>query len=164
MQERFKEFTVLIANINRSIYKIKTEEMAEFDLKSSHVSCLYYLYKEDFLTAKELCDVCGEDKANISRTVKYLENNGYLSCDTKLRKRYLSSLELTEKGRKIGKYIADKIDDILDYASAGLSEEYRQIMYQSLNLINDNLNKLCESNGYRKNNLKTQSREKEREK
>ncbi|MGN1051873.1 MAG: MarR family winged helix-turn-helix transcriptional regulator [Candidatus Scatosoma sp.] len=145
MQERFKEFTVLVANINRSIYKIKTEEMAEFHLKSSHVSCLYYIYIEDSLTAKELCDVCGEDKANISRAVKYLENNGYLCRNTKLRKRYHSPLELTEKGRKIGKYIADKIDNILDYASAGLSEEYRQIMYRSLNLINDNLNKLCES-------------------
>lgn len=145
MQERFKEFTVLVANIHRSIYKIKTEEMAGFHLKSSHVSCLYYIYKEDSLTAKELCDVCGEDKANISRAVKYLENNGYLSCDSKMQKRYQSLLELTEKGRKIGKYIADKIDNILGYASAGLSDEYRRIMYHSLNLINDNLNKLCES-------------------
>ena len=78
MDERFKTFTVLMANINRSIRKIKTEEMAEFRLKSPHVSCLYYLYKENALTAKELCDICEEDKANISRTIDYLETNGYL--------------------------------------------------------------------------------------
>ena len=144
MQERFKEFTVLIANINRCIYKIKAEEMADFNLKSSHVSCLYYIYKEDSLTAKELCDVCGEDKANISRAIKYLESNGYLLCNAKTPKRYQSPLQLTDKGKEVGKYITEKIDSVLSYASVGLSEEYRKIMYQSLNLINDNLNTLCD--------------------
>lgn len=154
MQERFKEFTVLVANINRSIYKLKMEEMAEFNLKSSHVSCLYYIYKADSLTAKELCDVCGEDKANISRAIKYLENNGYLFCKCKTQKRYQSSLELTEKGCEVGKYIVDKIDNILNYASAGLSEEHRKIMYQSLYLINENLNKLCDGyNADKKGNI-----------
>ena len=75
MQERFKTFTILVSNINRCIHKIKTEEMADFNLKSSHVSCLYYIYKENSLTAKELCGLCGEDKANISRTIKFLEGN-----------------------------------------------------------------------------------------
>lgn len=144
MQERFKEFTVLVANINRCIYKIKAEEMSDFNLKSSHVSCLYYIYRENSLTAKELCDVCGEDKANISRAIKYLENDGYLLCDSKTRKRYQSPLKLTEKGREIGKYIVQKIDAVLNYASEGLSDEHRRILYQSLNLINDNLNKFCE--------------------
>ena len=42
MLDRFKTFTLLITNINRSIRKIKTEEMAEYNLKSIHISCLYY--------------------------------------------------------------------------------------------------------------------------
>ena len=73
MMERFETFTLLISQISRSIRKIKTEEMAEFKLKSPHVSCLYYLYKEKTLTAKELCDICDEDKAAISRSLLYLE-------------------------------------------------------------------------------------------
>lgn len=145
MEERFETFTVLIANLNRCIYKIKTEEMAEFDLKSSHVSCLYYIYKEDSLTAKELCDLCGEDKSNVSRAIKYLETNGYLSCDSKLQKRYQSPLELTDKGHKVGKYIAEKIDNVLNLASVGLSEEDRLIMYKCLNTINNNLNRICKN-------------------
>lgn len=143
MEERFKTFTVLISNISRSIRKIKTEEMAEFHLKSPHVSCLYYLYKVDSLTARELCAICEEDKANISRSIKYLEANGYLTCNSKTQKRYLSPLKLTEKGREVGKYITKKIDNILDLASEGLSEENRAIFYQSLSLINDNLQKIC---------------------
>lgn len=143
MEERFKTFTVLIAGINRSIRKIKTEEMAEFNLKSPHVSCLYYLYKENFLTAKELCDICEEDKANISRSIKYLEENGYITCNSKTRKRYLTPLELTEQGRAVGKQIAEKIDRILDLASAGLSDEDRELFYKSLIRISDNLHNIC---------------------
>lgn len=146
MEERFKTFTVLIASISRSIRKLKTEEMAEFDLKSPHVSCLYYLYKAESLTAKELCDICEEDKANISRSIKYLETREYLFCNSKAQKRYQSRLELTEKGREVGRVLADKIDNILARASSGLTEEDRLTMYRSLALINDNLQKLCEKN------------------
>ncbi|MBE7076502.1 MAG: MarR family transcriptional regulator [Clostridiales bacterium] len=141
MKERFELFTVLIAKISRSIRKIKTEEMEEFDLKSPHVSCLYYLFKSNNLTATELCEICQEDKSAISRSLDYLESKGYISCDSNLKKRYKCHLTLTEKGQKIGKIIADKIDEILEIASDGLTEEKRIILYESLTLISDNLEK-----------------------
>lgn len=147
MEERFTTFTVLIMGISRSIHKLKMAEMVEFDLKSSHVSCLYYLYKEKSLTAKELCDICTEDKANISRSVKHLESCGYLVCHSKTLKRYQSPLTLTEKGREVGKRIAEKIDRIFSSVSEGLDEAHREIMYQSLAKISDNLQKICEKCG-----------------
>ena len=147
MYERFKNFTVLIMKINRSIHKIKTEEMAEFNLKSPHVSCLYYLYKEGALTAKELCDVCEEDKASLSRSLDYLESNGYVSCASSAKKRYKAPLTLTEKGREVGAQIAEKVDRVLDPASMGLSEEHRAIMYESLALVCENLEKICKKYG-----------------
>lgn len=153
METRFELFTVLIAKASRYIYKLKTEEMREFDLKSSHVSCLYYIYKFERLTAKELCDICGEDKANVSRAIKYLETNGFLQCNSQTAKRYKSALVLTEKGIATAKHIVEKIDTILQYASEGLSEEHRKIMYQSLTLINNNLHKLCD--GYDEENGET---------
>ena len=141
MTNRFQEFTVLIATLNRCIYKLKTEEMAEYNLKSSHVSCLYYIYLNGTLTAKELCDLCGEDKSNISRALKYLEENEYLKLSSK---KYQKTIVLTEKGNKVGEYLNGRVYEILDYVSEGLTEENRTIMYQSLNLINKRLNKLCE--------------------
>lgn len=143
--ERFKTFTVLIAKISRSIRRIKTEEMAGFDLKSPHVSCLYYLYTSDSrtMTAKELCDICDEDKAAVSRSIDYLESNGYLSCDSQKQKRYKSLLVLTEKGREIGKYLTEKVNNILDAASRGLSDDDRRVMYRSLALISSNLRNIC---------------------
>ena len=147
LQERFKTFTVLMAKINRNIRKIKTEEMAEFNLKSPHVSCLYYLYKAETLTAKELCDICEEDKANISRSIIYLETNGYLACACKSQKRYKSPLILTEKGRDVAKKITEKIDHKLLSAGDGLDEESREIMYRSLSIVAENLQKICDGYG-----------------
>ena len=144
MKDRFKTFTILIAKIARNIRRIKTEEMAEFKLKSPHVSCLYYLFKQKQMTAKELCDVCDEDKAAVSRSIEYLENNGLICCDSKMEKRYKSPLMLTKIGEKVAEQVVIKIDNILSVASEGLSEENRVIFYQSLELISNNLQKICD--------------------
>ena len=140
MQERFQTFTVLITGVSRSIHRIKAEEMAEFDLKSSHVSCLYYIFKAEKLTATELCEICEEDKANISRSLKQLEQGGYL---IPRGKRYQTPLALTEKGREVAGALAQKVDRVLDAASEGLSESDRAVFYKSLALINKNLQKIC---------------------
>ncbi len=144
MDERFGTFTVLIASISRSIRRIKTHEMASFGLKSPHVSCLYYLYRNGGLTATELCDICDEDKASISRSIKYLEDQGYLICKSSSQKRYLAPLELTEKGMEIGEQIAERIDRILNAAGDGLSDEGRAVLYDGLELVNRNLQYICE--------------------
>ena len=143
MQQRFETFTVLISGINRNIRRIKTEEMEEFDLKSHHVSCIYYLYMQDGLTARELCDLCEEDKANISRALDFLEKQGYI-CRESVQKRYRSPLYLTEKGKAVGRRLADKIDKMLTLASEGLDEQSRGIMYRSLEIISSNLQCICD--------------------
>lgn len=147
MQKRFETFTVLISKIARSIRKIKTEEMAEYNLKSPHVSCLYHLYKAGELTAKELCDLCEEDKAAISRSIEYLEKGGYIVCRSTAKKRYRAPFTLTERGLAVGEHIAKKIDTVLEEASAGMREEEREILYKSLSLISDNLQKICKKYG-----------------
>lgn len=139
MIERFETFTVLIAKISRNIRKIKNEEMSEYSLKSAHVSCLYYLYTAKELTATELCNKCEEDKATISRTLNYLEKNGYLICESKNTKRYKCPMSLTEKGKEVGGKIVKKIENVLDEVSVGLTEEERVAFYRSLSVINDNL-------------------------
>lgn len=143
MKERFRAFTVLVTRISRAIRKIKTEEMHEYGLSNTHVSCLYYLYKESSLSAKELMDICLEDKASLSRALAYLEANAYIKCDSNQKKRYNNSFTLTDRGRETARGIAEKVDKILDYASSGLSEEKRNNMYDGLMLISDNLDKFC---------------------
>ena len=142
MKERFKTFTVLIAKISRNIKKIKNQEMAEYGLRSVHVTCLYYLYSAESLTATELCELCEEDKATISRGLDFLEENGYVVCETKIGQRYTSPLLLTEKGAEVAKKINDKIDFVLDEVCIDLDEAQRAEFYRSLAVISDSL-ELC---------------------
>ena len=137
--ERFETFTVLINRISRNIRKIKNQEMAEYDLRSAHVSCLYYIYRAGNITATELCEKCEEDKATISRALDYLEKNGFVACETKSAKRYKSALALTEKGTLVGKKIADKIDGVLDEISVGLSDAERKEFYRCLAIISSSI-------------------------
>ena len=145
MKERFETFTVLIAKISRNVRKLNNQEMAEYELRSTHVSCLYYLYVAESLTATELCERCEEDKATISRAVDYLETNGYVTCESKSSKRYNSPIILTKKGQLIGKEICDRVDLILDEVGVGLSDKERIEFYRCLTIISDNLEKVAKS-------------------
>ena len=146
MEQRFETFTIQIAKISRNIRKIKTEEMAEFGLKSPHVSCIYYLYQNDGnMTAKELCEASDEDKAAISRSIEFLETNGYITCESKTEKRYKSPLFLTDKGRLIGAKIAEKVDNIVNIASADMTLDERVKFYNQLTAISNNLQKICDN-------------------
>lgn len=139
MKERFETFTVLINRISRNIRKIKNQEMAEYNLRSAHVSCLYYIYTLENATATDLCERCEEDKATISRALEYLESNGYIARDTESAKRYKSPILLTQKGLEAGEKIANKIDGVLDKISDGLTEEERVAFYRSLSIISESL-------------------------
>ena len=145
MKERYETFTVQINRISRNIRKIKNQEMAEYNLRSPLISCLYYLYMAGVLTASELCERCEEDKAAISRALDYLEKNGFIVCESKSAKRYKSPLSLTEKGNDVGKRIADKIAGVLDEISDGLTEEERVAFYRSLAIISESLERVCKS-------------------
>ena len=144
MKERFETFTVLINRISRNIRKIKIQEMAEYHLRSAHISCLFYLYSAEGLTATELCEHCEEDKATISRALEFLETNGYIAYAAQSTKRYKSPITLTEKGRLVGKKIADKIGGVLAEVGVALSEEERLAFYHSLSVISDRLEAVAE--------------------
>ena len=147
MQERFQNFTLFISKINRCIRKLKQMEMSSFELKTSHVFCLYYLYVLGPLTSKELCEVCEEDKAMISRSVEHLEKNGYVETDKKENRKYKRPIRLTENGRRIGKHLTERVDGILAVSSKGLSDEERETLYRALRIVSDNLQSLCDEYG-----------------
>lgn len=155
MEDRFGKFTLLINNINRYINKIKSEEMAKFGLKSYHVSCLFYLYKHSDcgLTASELCSLCDEDKGTVSRSLSYLQDNGYIRCDEEInKKKYRAKLFLTKKGFEISDKINTLTDKSVELGSKGITDFERENMYNSLDLISNNLKNLCDNYGGKNGN------------
>lgn len=140
MEFRFNSFTNLISSIYHSIYVIKDEETQEFGLKSTHVSVIYNIHKYNGLSQVELCGVCGENKAAISRTVANLCEGEYIypSDDgMKYKKKYL----LTEKGKSVAVLVDKKIERYIQQASGEISDDDRENMYRCLEIIDKNLKK-----------------------
>ena len=95
------------------------------------------------MSAGELCERCGEDKANVSRTVAELRKKGMLTYSA-TGKRYQSPLELTDTGRDVGERVAQKADDVLARVGGRLSEDDRAALYRGLTVVLDDLEKICE--------------------
>lgn len=153
MQSRFSQFDNLISSIYRSIQKIKSTEMETLGLKGSQVKFLYYLYLGDKgLNATQMSQVCDEDKAAISRTIKELENGGYIFIEEQEGKRYKNLIKLTNKGNEVGKFISDKIDNYYLIGNSGIKDNERDRFYVQLNLIAENLQNIIKNLGGKNGN------------
>ena len=88
MIQRFQAFVTGITVCYKYIQRIKSAEMTEFGLKGTHMMCLFFLHHQpEGLTAAQLCQLCAEDKAAISRTLATLQKNGYILAGEKKYRR-----------------------------------------------------------------------------
>lgn len=138
MLHRFEAFVSGISACHRYIQRIKAAEMTEFDLKGAHVMCLFYLHHSpEGLTAARLCELCGEDKAAISRTLAELTRRGYIAPDE--GKKYRAPMRLTPEGEALAANVDSLICQWVGAGGDGLTEEEREIFYRVLGRIAENL-------------------------
>ena len=144
MIQRFDAFVSGITSCYKYIQRIKSMEMTEFGLKGTHVMCLYYLRQNPAgLTASQLCGLCAEDKAAISRTVSELKSRGYIT--TLSQKAYRAMLTLTAAGQVVARKFDQLIESWVTAGGDGLTEEERSDFYKSLSSIAENLRVRIES-------------------
>ena len=144
MKERYDRFSSLILNINRYIEKIKTHEMKDLGLKGNQVQCLFHLNcSQGGLNSTKLCQLCDEDKAAISRTVKELEMKELVFVQKSDGKKYKNPIKLTPKGQEVAKILDEKIDNFFMKGSKGISETERERFYAQLTSICENLKEIC---------------------
>ena len=138
MIQRFDAFVSGITACYKYIQRIKSMEMTEFGLKGTHVMCLYYLRRNPAgLTAAQLCGLCAEDKAAISRTVSELRSRGYIT--TLSEKTYRAMLTLTAAGQELARKFDQLIEGWVTAGGDGLTDEERVDFYKSLSAIAENL-------------------------
>ena len=143
MIKRFESFVTGITVCYKYIQRIKSAEMTEFGLKGTHVMCLFFLHHNpEGLTAAQLCQLCAEDKAAVSRTVSELQKEEYIASG---EKKYRALLRLTEKGEETAKRVDSLIEQWVGFGGAGLSDEDRAAFYRALELISNNLKRSAES-------------------
>ncbi len=138
MITRFELFSTTISQIYKNLQKVKMQEMADLELRGTHVMCLFQLNRHpDGLTVTQLSTLCGEDKAATSRTMSDLIKKELVTNDQE--KKYRAPILLTQKG----KMIADKIDiqaaQAVEAVGQGLTDEERETFYKVLTIISENL-------------------------
>lgn len=139
MRDRFLRFTTLITSITRNIRRLTTEAVARYDIKRSYVSALYFLYKNGPLSATKLCNLCGEDKANVSRTLHALEEDGYVVREERQSSRSRVRMMLTEEGMEIGAFLAGRISEEVERATRGIPPADIAVMYSVLERLDENM-------------------------
>ena len=143
MISRFRSFVSGITTCYKYIQRIKSMEMTEFGLKGTHVMCLFFLHHTpEGLTAAQLCQLCAEDKAAISRTIATLKEKGYIVAGVK---KYRAPLTLTDAGVEIAKQMDGMIYQWVGFGGDGISEEDRDTFYRVLEHISGNLRENVES-------------------
>lgn len=137
MLQRFEAFVSGITVCYKYIQRIKSMEMTELGLKGTHVMCLFYLHHNpQGLTAAQLCQLCAEDKAAISRTLVTLQEKG---CIQTGEKKYRAPIHLTEEGTRIAMQLDELIQQWVSFGGDGLTCEERAVFYKALSHISENL-------------------------
>ena len=144
MLKRFKMFSLMISEIDRCWHKLAAEEMAKYELNSPHAVYLNALYDagEEGITAAQLAELCGKNKADVSRMVAILEKKGLAKKIAVGSNMYRAKLLLTEEGKLAAEHVRKRAAVAVELAGSGLPEEERAIFYRALERITDNLQRL----------------------
>lgn len=145
MIDRFARFSLAIGDIYRYWHQLTADEMAEYGLKGPHCTYLLQISMNPHgLTAQQLGELCGKDKADVSRTMAYLEKQGMVKKEGTNQRMYRGVYKLTEIGKKAAEHVQRRVSLAVELAGKDLTEESRTIFYNALESITDNLRYLSE--------------------
>ena len=143
--DHLEQFTLTLADILKSIKKLKDQRMSAYGLRSTHVIVLYVLgRKPEGLTPAELSEASDVDKALISRVVAELTEKGFVTAIAQSGRRYKARLCLTEEGKEISYYIANAAKTIQEKVSGNIPKEDLEVFYRTLFVLQENFQKLAE--------------------
>jgi DNA-binding MarR family transcriptional regulator len=143
--DHLEQFTLTLADILKSIKKLKDQRMSAYGLRSSHVMVIYILGRtQNGLTPAELSEASSVDKALISRIIAELTEKGFVTTASSGGRRYKARLCLTDKGREIADYIANAVSSIQKQVSGEIPKEDLEVFYRTLFTLQNNFKKLAE--------------------
>lgn len=140
--DRFETFSLALFNMSRYWNRLAAEEMEKYGLKGAHAFYLVTVLRYNGeITASQLCDLCGKDKADVSRGVSKLESIGMLQRVGS--NPYRAKLQLTQEGIAAAQTVRETAQTIVDRVGGDLTEENRAVFYEVLASVTANLEKLC---------------------
>ena len=143
MVDRFERFTLAITEISKYWHKIASAEMEKYGLKGPHAMYLVTMQRyAEGVTATQLGELCGKDKADVSRAITMMEKKGLIMRPSGNQNSYRALLKLTAEGEKAAKFVQERATVAVELAGKDLSDETRKIFYDTLEYIASNLQML----------------------
>lgn len=138
MVDRFRNFTLSLFEISRCWHKLASEELAKYGLKGPYAMYLVVLlHHPEGLTAANLCELCGRDKADVSRSLSDLLEKELICREG--NHPYRAKVRLTDLGTQAAEHVCSRASIAVELAGKDISPEQRESFYQSLGSITDNL-------------------------
>ncbi len=144
MIDRFEHFTCATNEIIKFWRKLAGEEMEKHDLKAPHAIYFTVLakHKATGLTASRICEYCGRDKSDVSRMLAIMEKKGLLVKQGGHQNFYNGVFKLTDEGYEVAKTVSERAEKAVALAGKDLSDEKRNIFYEALDSIVENMREL----------------------
>ena len=134
---RFLMFRRSFDRILKDIKKKEMSYMSDYGLRSVHFGCLLRINQSaDGMTVTELAKESQTDKALISRVLKELTNDGFV---TAIGKGYHIRYFLSEKSEKIVFDIMGDIGEYMAQARKDIPEQDMQKFYEVLATLTHNI-------------------------
>lgn len=140
MIDRFERFSFAISEIYRYWHRIAADVMEQHGLKGPYAVYFTTMYQyPQGMTAARLVELCGRDKADVSRALTVLEKQQLIR---RQGSNYRALVSLTEEGNKIAELVNEKARAAVAYGGRGLTDEQREVLYYCLDTIASNLQTL----------------------
>ena len=145
--DRFLIFYQSFEKVLKDIKKKEMAYMSEYGLRAVHMRCLMRIKKSDKgMTITQLAKATGTDKALISRVIKELTLDGFVTTKTAGEdKTYNKKYYLTEQSERV---VSDINEDIVQYMAAarnGIPEDDMQVFYATLARLTQNISQIADS-------------------
>ena len=134
---RFLMFRRSFDRILKDIKKKEMSYMSDYGLRAVHMGCLLRINQSGKgMTVTELARESQTDKALISRVIKELMNDGFVTANGNgYNKRYV----LTDESKEIVSDIVGDVGEYMAKARLGISEEEMQKFYEVLATLTQNI-------------------------
>ncbi|MGM9646523.1 MAG: MarR family winged helix-turn-helix transcriptional regulator [Eubacteriales bacterium] len=144
--DHLEQFTLTLADVLKSIKKIKDKRMNAYGLRSSHVIVLYVLGRTpEGMTPAELAEAGDVDKALISRIVAELTEKGFVTAVNIGGRRYKARLRLTPAGEELAVYISTTVAEIQHQVSGDIPAQDLEVFYRTLFTLQKGFRKLADA-------------------
>ena len=138
----FNAAAIRFSNIERVLHSIKSEQMAKYGLRHTHLVCMVYIdQSEDGLTPTEISKICDFDKAFVSRITSELIQKNIIKINDKFNDgiKYKQKFVLDQAGVEIMNEINEIMKKVSEKALEGIPVDELKIFKSVLFSISDKI-------------------------